>query len=521
MQFSESQIEALNLTCSDDLIRLILEFFCTKPPEASVSAVERRLVDLLLKRAADHRLNYEQFNELLLVLRQNRVSRAFFKFFFGDGTVSLEALRAGIVRFRGLAMLCYGNFTYARRTLTRLCTDAEIQERMGRFGRSTEELRSEFSARPDPIIDVEPIERCNTWLNGEITGKIIEKETQILSGRLAGAEPSAEDPETMAFAKHLVELDELNHKVQTIAHTNTNVYLTWDYLDVYVATSMRNKCEFEEVYDFIQSVFHKDDAIRSLKIRYFDPTQSKCGNARDKGLLEGLMLKRAACTIYMAQEGDTLGKDSELAATLAQGKPVIVYVPKYDTATLAQKIRAYPLDFLKRRLLVLDADGVLDDPECERQLAALNPEYEAIINGFLRVFAEHRQAQPFTLGFAWDEQFRSRFREFEALCEVLAIAEKFNFDRRASLLQGRHPLAMQVDLNKGIANGVLVVRSAQKCAQLLYGLLMNDLQLEIGPDLENNDFTVLREAVSDSPFRVVTHNDRLTNSFWNVFGDRC
>jgi hypothetical protein len=243
----------------------------------------------------------------------------------------------------------------------------------------------------------------------------------------------------MAFAKHLVELDELNKNVQINAQSNTNVYLTWDYLDVYVATSMRNNCEFEEVYDFIQDVFlHKP--IQSLKLRYFDPTQSKCANARDKGLLEGLMLKRADCTIYMAQEGDTLGKDSELAATLAQGKPVIVYVPKYETATLAHKVRSYPLDFLKRRLLVLDADGVLDDPECERRLAASIPEYEATINEFVRQFAEHRRTQPFTLGLVWDEQFKSSFREFDDLCQVLAIAETFNFDRRAGLLQGRHPL---------------------------------------------------------------------------------
>ena len=46
-----------------------------------------------------------------------------------------------------------------------------------------------------------------------------------------------------------------------------------------------------------------------------------------EGLAEALMLRRAACTIYFAQENDTLGKDSELASTLAQGKPVIAFVP--------------------------------------------------------------------------------------------------------------------------------------------------------------------------------------------------
>jgi uncharacterized protein YheU (UPF0270 family) len=39
------------------------------------------------------------------------------------------------------------------------------------------------------------------------------------------------------------------------------------------------------------------------------------------------MLRRASVTIYLAGSSDTLGKDSELAATLAQGKAVIVYVP--------------------------------------------------------------------------------------------------------------------------------------------------------------------------------------------------
>ncbi len=41
-----------------------------------------------------------------------------------------------------------------------------------------------------------------------------------------------------------------------------------------------------------------------------------------------LMLRRASVTIYVAGATETLGKDSELAATLAQGKAVIVYIPR-------------------------------------------------------------------------------------------------------------------------------------------------------------------------------------------------
>jgi hypothetical protein len=77
---------------------------------------------------------------------------------------------------------------------------------------------------------------------------------------------------------------------------------------------------------------------------------------------------------------------------------------------------------------------------------------------------------------------------------------------------------MQVDLNSGTANGVLVARSSSQCAKLLYGLMTNQLDFEIIPEPENADFTILREAVSRSPFRVVTHNERLTNSFGICLG---
>ena len=57
-----------------------------------------------------------------------------------------------------------------------------------------------------------------------------------------------------------------------------------------------------------------------------DAVLKYCEDRIDKGLSEALMLKRAKCTLFLAQESDTLGKDSELASTLAQGKPVIAYV---------------------------------------------------------------------------------------------------------------------------------------------------------------------------------------------------
>jgi hypothetical protein len=67
--------------------------------------------------------------------------------------------------------------------------------------------------------------------------------------------------------------------------------------------------------------------VSPLKLRHFDPTLSFVDDRITKGLIECLMIRRAKVTIYNAGEQDSLGKDSELAATLAQGKPVIAYIP--------------------------------------------------------------------------------------------------------------------------------------------------------------------------------------------------
>src|SRR5207247_1862494 len=84
--------------------------------------------------------------------------------------------------------------------------------------------------------------------------------------------------------------------------------------------------EYQIVSQFVDEVF-SCPRLKTMKVRWFDPTQAYCSDRIDKGLAEGLMLKRALCTLYLAQESDTLGKDSELASTLAQGKPVIAFIP--------------------------------------------------------------------------------------------------------------------------------------------------------------------------------------------------
>jgi len=296
----------------------------------------------------------------------------------------------------------------------------------------------------------------------------------------------------------------LSRRTLAIAVENTSHYLALDYMDVYVATSMREQWEFEDVHTTSKSIFAQP-ILRSLKLRYFDPTQSFLENRVDKGLVEALMLKRARCTIYMAQETDTFGKDSELATTLAQGKPVIVFVPQINVARHAKAAEKRPIAYLQRRLPQLLAEDKIPTPKIKGVLRFL--EKAADFNPYYHIVGKEEGL--FLKG-------KSLSAEKLAMCRVLAEAEKTLFDSRARSLKEAHPLALQVQLESGVANGVLVVRSVKTCAELLYNLLTNscdfrfDCEREIGIDC-------LVERISDSPFRVVTKNPTVSNSFWSRY----
>src|SRR5207253_910239 len=47
--------------------------------------------------------------------------------------------------------------------------------------------------------------------------------------------------------------------------------------------------------------------------------------------------------------------------------------------------------------------------------------------------------------------------------KLMAAFDAVAFDRRATTIARQHPLAMQVHLESGVGNGVLVVRDAEQC----------------------------------------------------------
>jgi len=202
------------------------------------------------------------------------------------------------------------------------------------------------------------------------------------------------------------------------------------------------------------------------------------------------MLKLAKCTLYLAQESDTLGKDSELASTLAQGKPVIAYVP------------AAPTDS--------------EIAESVRHLATLYGQPEArIILDRLQAIAPHR---------AWTDTRVRRWLDAPeemdraGAVSLLVGAAREHYDKRAQGLGERHPLGIQVNLETGVANGVLVVRSVQDCAELIFRIVTATLEFDIeSKSLHGVAYHFLREKISNCVFRVMSGDAMLTNTFWNFY----
>ncbi len=511
MNFRDYDINKLNLNNIDDFSKLILYYLCGTPYNdkefnKSILNLLKKIIEVLESGT----LYYEQFNEILLLFNQDRISRDFFNYFFSEGKLNLEILKDGIVEFRGLSILHFGNFKFTFKRFSKM-KKKEIDNHFRKLDFSTDSLEATYKNRPNPIIDIKKVNKENTWYLGYISSTLISKESKHLKEILE----SCDEPEDYEPLKNIfLELDKEIKENREKGTLNTDTYLIWDYIDVYIATSMRKNCEFEETFETIQKIF-TNPLIKDLKIRYFDPTQSYCKLNRDKGLIEGLMLKRAKCTIYMVQKSDTFGKDSELASTLAQKKPVIAFIPDYDEKELCVKIKKYPLDYIKERIFMFKAENVFEDMEILKELDKDMNELNDLLYAYVKEYEEYRLEQPISLWSEKDEHFKDQNTQFKEICEILAKFTKKYWNNRAKSLQYNHPLGMQIDLDSGVANGVLVVRNIDICVKILRSIILNSLNFEIKHSDEG--YTGLFETLSGSLYRIVTDNELITNSFWNFF----
>jgi hypothetical protein len=328
-------------------------------------------------------LTLERFNQLMLACGRPMATAEFYDCFF-KAARSVAEFESAVERFRVKAMWLFGNFQFAYKQLV-AAEPAKFQRLVERTAiRGTEK----FDGR-EPFLDIESIPEQDLRFLGYLSAQQLddfdsavkalklaieqwsaldeflgnlghdrqEKIAQVLAlehredsdlvpARLRETRRDHVIAETQQLELKLREQRKRQAEAQAIGLRNTQRYLTLPDLDVYVATSMREDEDFIAQHKFVQGVFASPH-VRDLKLRYFDPTASYDPNRIKKGLIECLMLRRASVTIYSAGAEDTMGKDSELAATLAQGKPVIVYVPS-EPRFVKLSSRTKPVDMDRR-----------------------------------------------------------------------------------------------------------------------------------------------------------------------------
>ncbi len=116
IRITEPRSEALDLTDANVLAKFIITDLCGERYFGELSSHEARILADLTTRAAQVGLDCAEFNEMLLLLNQDRVSKDFFDFFWQGPRANLNAIRDGITRFRGFALLRFGNFRFAYRS---------------------------------------------------------------------------------------------------------------------------------------------------------------------------------------------------------------------------------------------------------------------------------------------------------------------------------------------------------------------------------------------------------------------
>ena len=97
---------------------------------------------------------------------------------------------------------------------------------------------------------------------------------------------------------------------------------------------------------------------------------------------------------------------------------------------------------------------------------------------------------------------------------------KKHYDDRYKTLKESHPLGIQVDLETGVATGVLVVRDVDSCAKLVKTIVFRSMDFDIRSEIkESGEYLYLIEKISKSIYRVATGDPLLTNTFWNFYLD--
>jgi len=289
-----------------------------------------------LGRIDEEPLTAVQLNQLLVLGHEAPVSDGYFRYYWlsardshpydvraaglfdekwlsSDAITSLEHLKWGLTRLYFDALLFYGSIRTAFRKLRDLPYE-ELDQLLAARRFDTDAIK-----RRGPPLPLKPIAKDNRYLISEMAcksyGEMPSSESdlrkvmvgafrahaeagnprptirQLLEGDLP--EPSRARQQEFIFSAEEV-LDEvvesqadIDAKFERVAAKfsdarqkaldNTRYYLSMvNDLDVYVATSMRDRSDFRMMADICETIFG-EGRLKALNLRYFDPTLSAAG----------------------------------------------------------------------------------------------------------------------------------------------------------------------------------------------------------------------------------------------------
>ncbi len=336
-----------------------------------------------LARLPGEPVSHTLLNQMLALSQQPAVSRGFFDYYWCsspchpyrvedipdydvsytrfDWIESVEQLRWGLYRIYVDSLLYFGTIRHGFHALRSKAFDELLT-----FFREKQFDSDRLFARGEAMSPLN-IPRDDRYLIGELACKSFEPSNQdreawyallgaylehrnlgraritykeLLDAALLNPEFASRQLELTFISEDLMEEvieneEQLKQKYDAVkgrfdqarqaAIGNTELYLSMvEDLDVYVATSMRNRDQFRQMATFCDHIFG-DPSLKVYNLRYFDPTLSAAKGHEDKGLIECLMVKCAKVLIYMVGGGDSYGKDVEAGMALSQGKPVIFF----------------------------------------------------------------------------------------------------------------------------------------------------------------------------------------------------
>ena len=165
----DEEIDPLSPAASIQQLATFLSFLCGQQITLqNISEEAGFLINLFLERVqrngeSNVNLSCEEFNELLLLFNQHRIERPFFDFFFLDidprsniqipsnNFITFAELKDGVKRFRGFAMLCFGNFRFAFRRLSEEKRTSQFIQYLDPCNRDSKKERKEIEKRQEPL----------------------------------------------------------------------------------------------------------------------------------------------------------------------------------------------------------------------------------------------------------------------------------------------------------------------------------------------------------------------------------